>query len=129
MCIFLLSCSDYKHLSNLELELTEIINQGAGTTFLLNLDSVANFEWDELIILEPYSTLNNIEDHIGYRLDCVPASIQPDERTIVFVFFNNENCIGYTELNRNFKFVSLPKTEKYPLFSKKDCILSIKAYD
>lgn len=128
-CIFLFSCSDYKRLNNIEKEVSEMINQRKGTEFLLNLDSITVFDWDELLILKPYSVLDSIEKDIGYTLKCVPNLIEHHDSFIVFVFFNGGKCYGYIELERNFKFVSFPKSEHCPLLARKDCILTIKAYD
>lgn len=125
----IISCSQTNRLSDLEERVNDIISQKAGTTMILNLDSISNdFDWDRLMILRPYSFLDDAEKRTGYPTKCISESIRHYDNILTFGFYLDKKCMGYIELNRRFDLDSTLDSERYPLIDRKDCLLKLAVY-
>lgn len=68
------------NLFKLEEKLTQVNNEE-----IVNLDEVANFEWDNVYIFEPYYPKSSIYKTIGYKWDNISDDVSDGMNKVVFM--------------------------------------------
>ena len=86
----------------LEHKLNEVIKKEDSFT-RIKFDTINSIEWQELLIIKPYSTISEIENKRKVTLKCVGESIQHHDNILTFCFLKEKECIFYIELLRNFE--------------------------
>lgn len=67
----------------------------------LNLSNYNDFDWDSLIILNPYSNIEKIEKEKDINLSDVSTSIEKLDNINLIVFLKKGKAVKYSELNRS----------------------------
>lgn len=67
----------------------------------LNLSNYNDFDWDSLIILNPYSNIEKIEKEKDINLSDVSTSIEKLDNINLIVFLKKGKAVKYSELHRS----------------------------
>ncbi|WP_297518418.1 hypothetical protein [Flavobacterium sp.] len=68
----------------------------------MNFSNLNNFEWDELLILTPYTKISDVEKKYGLDLSKIITSIESNDQINTIVFLKNKKGIEYVELSRKY---------------------------
>jgi hypothetical protein len=125
----LLSCSPPNRLETLESKLDQAIPHESGKTLTITADMLTtDFDWDEIILLEPYVRLEHVENDTGYRLSCISKAIQSYDNIYTIGFFLEGKCLGYVELDRNrIAFIEPSFKQSYVLVKRNELQLVFKS--
>lgn len=93
--IFILSCT----LNDKSIE--SKISAEVQNTSELNLSIYNDFDWDALIILSPYTTIEKIEKQKEIDLSNVSNSIERLDHINLLVFLKKGKAVKYSELKRS----------------------------
>lgn len=69
----------------------------------LNLSNFNDFDWDSLIILQPYSIIEKIENEKKIDLSNVSKSIESLDDINLIIFLKDKKTVKSCELKRNFR--------------------------
>ncbi|GAB4247412.1 MAG: hypothetical protein Tsb0034_26630 [Ekhidna sp.] len=89
---------------------------------VLKLDTVSQFQWDTLVLLKPYSSIENLEESLNLDFSNVRGKFQHYDEYLGIAFFNKGKCVSFIELVRNFEVEDQEKI----LYKKEDSIIKIK---
>lgn len=67
----------------------------------LNLSNYNDFDWDSVIILNPYSNIEKIEKEKDINLSDVSTSIERLDNINLVVFLKNGKAVKYSEVHRS----------------------------
>ena len=100
--VMVLSCKDIVEIADKEMPATieMVINQHQADSFMI--DSIANFEWDQLFVLKPYLTESQyaaIERHVDNMPWMGPATFSADWE-VYLVFVRNGKAIKFSQVPR-----------------------------
>lgn len=109
---------------NLEERINYLIQDKNSGLATIRLDTINSFEWNSLLVLQPYAQLDQAENRYGVSLSCVSKSIQSFDNIITISFLNNKECVSYIELYRTFRLID----EKKVLYEKSDALIEIEKY-
>lgn len=108
ICFFLIISSCERHrLSEMESKINMFLSeQEENIPFEFVLDTISSFEWDELLIVSPYTDLERIEE---YDLSRFPNTIKSHDSFTFFGFLNNKKGVKWMDLKRDKAFSGIPK--------------------
>lgn len=78
-----------------------LISKEIENTKGLNLSVYNEFDWDSLIILSPYTSLDLVEKQFYLDLSNVSNSIEMLDSINLIIFLQNNKAVKYVELSRN----------------------------
>lgn len=93
---FLVSCN------NISKEIESKILKDFDVKREMNFSTLNNFEWDELLILTPYTKISDVEKKYGLDLSKIITSIESNDQINTIVFLKNKKGIEYVELSRKY---------------------------
>lgn len=97
----LFSC---QHLNNLNSDnvLTEkIVSEFKSNSKIIDLNYLNDFEWENLLILEPYSVIESVEKELNLDLENIRENrIEYDDSIHLLVFLKNGKSIKVSEVSR-----------------------------
>jgi hypothetical protein len=112
---------------SLESKFEQLTNEvrAKNTTINFRLDSLTNFPWDTVIILTPYSQIEQFENKLNIDLtEIKKTQIVSDDVSNVLVFIKNGQLINYVDLPRNKgDFVNM--TDSINVIPKGNCRFSL----
>jgi len=103
-----------------------ISEQEENIPFQFVLDTVSSFEWDELLIVSPYTDLERIEE---YDLSRFPNTIKSHDSFTFFGFIHNKKGVKWMDLKRDKAFSGIPKGGEIrgcSVYSKTECRFVLK---
>ncbi len=68
----------------------------------VDFTNLNTFEWDNLLILTPYSNLDNVEKRYKINLSNVSKTIESDDNINTIVFLSKNKAVKYVELRRKY---------------------------
>jgi len=101
--IFLVSfsCQNVNHLSSDNILTKRIETMFKSDSKIIDLSQLNSFEWDELIILGPYSVVENVENELNLDLENIRENkIEYDDSINLLVFLKNRKSIKISEVSR-----------------------------
>lgn len=80
-------------------EAKEYLNTKDSVT--INIDSMTKFNWDHLLVIPPYSRLENLENKFGVNFNQLEdTGIETNDQKCILVFIEDEKIIKYFEILR-----------------------------
>jgi len=107
--LILWSCQDSNQLKTDE-TLSKKIETGFNSkTTIVDLTQLNRFDWDELIILGPYSLIENVESSLNLNLENIKENkIKMEDSMNLIIFLNKKKSVKICELSRiNGDFIKL----------------------
>jgi hypothetical protein len=109
LTFFLLAgCSSVTHNTDLENSIQSIVKDKNKSQ--ININSLANFEWDKGYLFPPYTAEESMEKQMGVNFKD-RSNIYSRDDIYLLVFVNNEKVIQYAEVTRNQSDFSIVDTE------------------
>ena len=68
----------------------------------VDFTNLNTFEWDNLLILTPYSNIDNVEKRYKINLSNVSKTIESDDNINTIVFLSKNKAVKYVELRRKY---------------------------
>lgn len=101
ICVInLLSCENNR-LVDLESQVNEVIEKNKShRTVSLKMDTISSFKWDNLLVVGPYSLLDEISEKEDIDLGIIPNTIQDHDSFILIVFLHNNVGIKWFYMDR-----------------------------
>ncbi|WP_288955538.1 hypothetical protein [uncultured Polaribacter sp.] len=91
------SCTNSNRLMKEETRIKDFLLNQKKDSFILVLDTISSFKWDELLIAGPYNDLNEVT---GYNFEEIPNTTKSHDRFILFCFIEKKKGIKYMEFRR-----------------------------
>ncbi len=89
------------NLVDLENHFNEVLaNNNSHEQVVVRLDTINSFEWDNLLVVGPYSSIEKIAEKEKIDLGKIPNNIQHHDRFILIVFLNDHEGIKWIEVDR-----------------------------
>ncbi|MUP47250.1 hypothetical protein E0K83_16030 [Gramella sp. BOM4] len=83
----------------------------------VNFDNITDFEWDNLLILGPYSQVEIVEDSLNLNLSNIRQNeIKHTDFYSLIVFLKDRKSVNIIELNRAFNYPNtklIPRNKSY----------------
>ncbi|MQR94168.1 hypothetical protein [Fictibacillus phosphorivorans] len=102
----LTGCSRVTHNTDLENSIQTIVKDKNKSQ--VNIDSLANFEWDKGYLFPPYTAEESMEKKMGVNFKD-RSNINSRDDIYLLVFLNNEKVVQYVEMYRNQSDFSIEK--------------------
>lgn len=107
LLLFLSVSCTTNRLNELEYSINDILISGNNQSpFILTLDTISSFEWDELLVAGPYVALSEIE---GYHFEKFPSTATDYDQFVFFGFISKKKGIKWLSPTRNEYIDSLYK--------------------
>ncbi|MBH0158337.1 hypothetical protein IHV10_18295 [Fictibacillus sp. 5RED26] len=106
--LLLTGCSRVTHNTDLENSIQSIVKDKNKSQ--INIDSLANFEWDKGYLFPPYTAEESMEKQMGVNFKD-RSNIYSRDDIYLLVFLNNEKVVQYAEIKRNQSDFSIDATE------------------
>jgi hypothetical protein len=106
--LLLTGCSEVTHNTDLENSIQSIVKDKNKSQ--INIDSLANFEWDKGYLFPPYTAEESMEKQMGVNFKD-RSNIYSRDDIYLLVFVNNEKVVQYAEIKRNQSDLSIDATE------------------
>jgi hypothetical protein len=104
----LVGCSQVKHNTELEKSIQSIIKDKSKSE--ININSLADFDWDKAFLIMPYSNQESIKDQLGVEFQD-PSNMESRDDIFLLVFLNGDDVVQYAELNREQSDFSIGEKE------------------
>lgn len=96
--IIAFSCNPSK-LELLNREINEVLLKNHDNKeFILVLDTISSFNWDEIIVVGPYVDLERVTAGTDYNLNAFPTTIKDFDSFVLIGFLNKKIGVKYIEL-------------------------------
>ncbi|MFG6494841.1 hypothetical protein P8610_05745 [Fictibacillus sp. UD] len=96
--LLLSSCSfGAMHNKNLEQSIHSVMKDEGN----LNLNKVAEFEWDEAHLFPPYTLQSDINKQLGFTFKD-PSSIKSRDDIFLLLFVDNQKVVQYVKVSRKY---------------------------
>lgn len=100
-CLFMvLSCKEGREYSGADKINDFLLQKKTGAPLRLVLDTITSFEWDELIVVGPYTDLKEISDNIAYDFGKLPQYTKHHDTHIMLGFIQKKEGVQHLELGR-----------------------------
>ncbi|WP_416730086.1 hypothetical protein [Fictibacillus sp. JL2B1089] len=106
--LLLTGCSRVTHNPDLENSIQSIVKDKNKSQ--INIDSLANFEWDKGYLFPPYTAEESMEKQMGVNIKD-RSNIYSRDDIYLLVFLHNEKVVQYAEVTRNQSDFSIVDTE------------------
>ena len=120
---FTISCTTESVKENLEvknkLEHISKVSIETNTMLVFSMDSIANFKWDSLVILPPYTNLELVSKKFFINFKVLSnTGIQQNDNKCVLVFIENGHIVNYVNIQRG--VMDFYQVNDYRLFLRSD---------
>lgn len=108
--VLLVGCSQNSVQRNTELEesISSIVEDKNKSE--INIESLADFEWDKAFLFTPYTTQEGINEQLGVDFKD-PSDINIRDDIYLLIFLNDDKVVQYAEINRQQSDFSISKKE------------------
>lgn len=108
--VLLVGCSQNSVQRNTELEesISSIVEDKNKSE--INIESLADFEWDKAFLFTPYTTQEGINEQLGVDFKD-PSHINIRDDIYLLIFLNDDKVVQYAEINRQQSDFSISKKE------------------
>lgn len=97
----LFSCQYLNHLNSDNALTEKIESEFKSESEIIDLNSLNDFEWDNLLILGPYSVIESVEKELNLDLENLKENrIEYDDSIHILVFLKNGKSIKVSEVSR-----------------------------
>ncbi|MCL2217841.1 MAG: hypothetical protein FWB91_12610 [Defluviitaleaceae bacterium] len=125
LCVFMLSlltaCGNTQRATELGRNFNQSIYNAVAENGVIDFNNIADFEWEYLIIISPYSIVSRVLDSEGLNWRNPVTHIESSDVNVLLLFSYENNVVAFSHFSRyNIDFVQVVTQYEKTVFNRNE---------